>query len=359
LRLWIVVVAAKSLAKIHAHIAHSCLVDYSAFVLSSWYFLCSQGSSWSRSKLKFATHDSSPPTLSTRIAPGDVKGLQECLPDNCSSSSSSVNNGNDDPTRQSADPTAAAAAAAAAGCSLHHYEEYVLYSDSSKTLTVIPTSTDSVLGMQSPGAAADAVAGLTVQLAAAASDVVTVAPVLELQKSSSSSGSVKFAVIGLTNMLNPGGAVMGVVAGSSSSSRGAGSDGGSSHHSSDSWVVTEGASAPGDQSTAAAAAAATAESGGDGNGSAGAGNPAGVAAYAAAVQGSATVQLSVLGCGQLLLYVPHSPAAVLLDGQPAEFEFNGDSCSLVVAVPEPATAGSAAQQVELADLQHAVIVRFE
>jgi hypothetical protein len=29
-----------------------------------------QGSSWSRSKLKFVTHDSSPPRLSTRIAPG-------------------------------------------------------------------------------------------------------------------------------------------------------------------------------------------------------------------------------------------------------------------------------------------------
>ncbi|KAF6256659.1 raffinose synthase or seed imbibition protein Sip1-domain-containing protein [Scenedesmus sp. NREL 46B-D3] len=191
-----------------------------------------QGSSWSRSKLKFVAHDSTPPTLSTRIAPGDVEGLQRCLPATCLSSSSS-SSAHHDP-QQHAEGPAAAAAAAAAG------------------------------------------------------DVATVAPLLELHSSSSSSSSsisgsdgsgscIKFAVVGLMNMLNPGGAVTNISVGSggssSSSSRAAGSDGGSSSDSSDSWVVAEGGES---------AAAMEATDGGNGRQGAAKDSGAGSAAAAAA-----------------------------------------------------------------------------
>eukprot|EP00883_Tetradesmus_obliquus_P016561 jgi/Sobl393_1/9775/SZX78134.1 len=309
-----------------------------------------QGSCWSRSKLKFVTHDSSPAALSTLIAPADVEGLLHCLPHNCSSSSSICNSG---PAGQPAEPTAAAAAA---GCVLHHSGEFVLYLDSSKALTVIEDD-GIALGRQGQGEDAE---GLSVQLAAAGSDVVTVAPLLELKGSSSSSSSsgssdVKFAVIGLTNMLNPGGAVKSVSvdssSSSSSSSREAGSDGGSSQHSSGSWVVADAAA----DSTAAAAA-------GDGNGSTEA--AAAAAAPAAAAAGcSAAVRVSFVGCGQLLLHASCRPAAVLLDGQPAQFEYNSSSSSsssssLVVDVPEPATSGSSAQQEEAAGMQNELTIRF-
>jgi hypothetical protein len=301
--------------------------------------MCLQGSSWSRSKLKFVTHDSSPPTLSTRIAPGDVEGLQQCLPEGCLSSSSSSS------SRESQHLEKSAAAAAAAGPVIRHSGEYVLYFDSSKALTVVQGTSQRAMShssLQSTG-------GLSVQLPAAGSDVVTVAPLLELQSSSNcSSSSAKLAVIGLTNMLNPGGAVKNVSIGSSSSSsRTAGSDGGSSSHSSDSWVVAEG------HESAVAAAAGT------GNGQEGTAKDTDAAAITAAAGDAgagAVLNVSLLGCGQLLVYASCSPTAVLLDGRPVTFAYDSSSCSLVVEVSAP--AGDSAQQIETHDLQHSIVLRF-
>jgi hypothetical protein len=300
-----------------------------------------QGSSWSRSKLKFVTHDSSPPPLSTRIAPGDVEGLQQCLPGGCLSSSSMT-------SQHLEESAAAAAAAVAAGPVVGHSGEFVLYLDSSKDLKVIQGA-----GKHSKrhSSLQSTLEGVTVQLPAAGSDVVTVAPVLELQiSSSSSSSSVKVAVIGVTNMLNPGGAVKNVSAGSSISSsssrsnRAAGSDGGSSSHSSDSWVVAEG-----DELAAAAAAAGT---GTRHNGTAK--DAAGTSA--AAGDAGAVLNVSLLGCGQLLVYASCSPTAVLLDGRPVTFVFDSSSCSLIVDMPEP--IGGLVQQIETRDLQHSIVLRF-
>jgi hypothetical protein len=217
-----------------------------------------------------------------------------------------------------------------------------MYLDSSKALAVISRNGKGSSGLAThQDGSAD---GLLVQLAAAGSDVATVAPLLELQISSSRSSSVRFAVIGLTNMLNPGGAVENVSVSSSSSrssSGAAGSDGGSSQHSSDSWVVADaGAGAAGDNPAAAAAGVAVG------------------APEAAAAEGSASVCLSLLGCGQLLLYASCKPAVVLLDGQAAQFDFDSSSCSLLVEVPEPAAAGSSARQPEAVEMQHDITFMF-
>jgi hypothetical protein len=265
--------------------------------------------------------------LSARIAPSDIECLQQCLPDGCLNSSSSV-------TSQHLEESAAAAA----GLVMKHSGEYVLYLDSSKALTVIQPADQQATSCSS---SLQEMVGVIVQLPASGSDVVTVAPLLELQSSSSSS-SVKVAVIGLTNMLNPGGALKNVSI-SSSSSREAGSDGGSSSHSSSSWVVAEK-----DESVSTAAA-------GTGNGQ------EAIATHAAAtptVAGDfgAALHVSILGCGQLLIYTSCSPTAVALDSRPVTFVYDGNCCSLTVDVPEPA-CGSA-KQIETRDLQHSVVLRF-
>jgi hypothetical protein len=225
----------------------------------------------------------------------------------------------------------------------------VLYLDSSKALTVIQGAGKHVIGDSS----LQLMEGLSVQLPAAGSDVATVAPLLELHSSSSSgngngigssSSSINFAVVGLTNMLNPGGSVKSVsiiIIISSSSGMPGGSDGGSSS-SSDSWVVAEG-----DESAAAAAAG--------GNGRDGPAKDAATDPTAAAAGGDgAVLHVSLLGCGQLLLYASCSPTTVLLDGHPVAFAFNSSGCSLVVQVPEP--AGDSAKQAR--ELQHSVALRF-
>eukprot|EP00193_Tetraselmis_chui_P000478 CAMPEP_0177763786 /NCGR_PEP_ID=MMETSP0491_2-20121128/7051_1 /TAXON_ID=63592 /ORGANISM="Tetraselmis chuii, Strain PLY429" /LENGTH=1004 /DNA_ID=CAMNT_0019279905 /DNA_START=153 /DNA_END=3167 /DNA_ORIENTATION=- len=107
-----------------------------------------QGSSWDRTRRKYFTHDESPPTLSTAVRVRDVDGY-----------------GRQD---------------AAGEC------EYIAYCSNSgrlERLTEHPSS------------------ALEVELLSAGSEVVTLVEVGKL-------GGVEFAPIGLTGMLNPGGAVL-------------------------------------------------------------------------------------------------------------------------------------------------------
>jgi hypothetical protein len=102
------------------------------------------------------------------------------------------------------------------------------------------------------------------------------------------------------------------------------------------------------------AAAAAAGTGTRRNGTAK--DAAGTSAAAGDAGAGAVLNVSLLGCGQLLVYASCSPTAVLLDGRPVTFVFDSSSCSLIVDVPEP--IGGSAQQIETRDLQHSIVLRF-
>ena len=106
-----------------------------------------QGSSWSRKKRQFYTHDPSPPVLETLVRPTDVHTFVQC-----------------------------------GGAPQH----FAMYSDQTQQITLSAHQED----------------GVTVRLAAGKSDVVTVAPIFGIGT------SVQWACIGLVNMLNAGGSVL-------------------------------------------------------------------------------------------------------------------------------------------------------
>nr|UAD82042.1 raffinose synthase 2 [Trebouxia lynnae] len=105
-----------------------------------------QGSSWSRKKRAFHTHDPSPPVLQTLVNPTDINTFAQA----------------------SSNP-----------------QHFVMYSDQNKTLTLAVHQQD-----------------LPVRLEAGKSDVITVAPLFGV------GDEVQVACIGFVNMLNPGGGVL-------------------------------------------------------------------------------------------------------------------------------------------------------
>lgn len=189
---------------------------------------------------------------------------------------------------------------------------YALYTDSSGGLSVMQ----------------DSDTGLTLQLKAAESEVVTVSPVLQLAASStgsSSSTGVIFAVIGLINMLNPGGSLRSISAGQVQSSRSSdGSNNGSSTTTNDSgsWVMAAAATA-GPAGTSPGAAAEGSET----SGVPAAASPGAVGSS----EVSAVVQF--VGCGQLLLYTQVEPERVLLDGELVGYSFEASRSCVEVVVP--------------------------
>ncbi|KAL0042463.1 hypothetical protein WJX79_000575 [Trebouxia sp. C0005] len=108
-----------------------------------------QGSSWSRKKRRFYTHDPSPPVLETLVTPTHVHSFAQ------------------------------------PGSTPQHF---AMWSDRTQALVLSAHQED----------------GLTVRLAAGASDVVTVAPIFGVGT------AVQVACIGLVNMLNAGGSVLSV-----------------------------------------------------------------------------------------------------------------------------------------------------
>ena len=116
-----------------------------------------QGSSWSRKRRAFHTHDPTPPLLQTLVTPTDVHTFAQ------------------------------------SGSTPQHF---VMYGDQSKKLVLTAHQKE-----------------LTVRLKAGSSDVVTVAPVF------GSGGEYQAACIGFVNMLNPGGGVLKVEMHQASSSR--------------------------------------------------------------------------------------------------------------------------------------------
>jgi hypothetical protein len=225
-------------------------------------------------------------------------------------------------SRHAQRPAAAAAATAAGGNSLAAgiqlgggltaSGEYVLYRDSNPDLTLVQSAEQ----------------GVTLQLASAESDVVTVAPVLLVSPTarSSSSSKVACAVVGLVNMLNPGGALRSIQAGGQQQQQRArssdGSNNGSSGNDSGSWVI---AGAP-----AAIAAAPVADT--------------------TASDGGAALMVEFAGCGLLLLYSLLQPQRVLLDGEVVGFSFVASSSKLEVVVPITGTGS---------DLEHVLIVCWQ
>lgn len=115
-----------------------------------------QGSSWSRKKRAFHTHDPTPPLLQTLVTPTDINTFAQ------------------------------------SGSTPQHF---VMYSDQSKKLVLTAHQE------------------LNVRLKAGSSDVVTVAPVF------GSDGQCQVACIGFVQMLNPGGGVLKVEMHQASSSR--------------------------------------------------------------------------------------------------------------------------------------------
>lgn len=105
-----------------------------------------QGSSWSRKKRAFYTHDPNPPVLETLVTPTDIHTFAQ--------SSSAP-------------------------------QHFVMYSDQSKQFTLAAHQEE-----------------LTIRLQPGKSDVVTVAPVFGI------GGEAQAACIGFVNMLNPGGGVL-------------------------------------------------------------------------------------------------------------------------------------------------------
>ena len=116
-----------------------------------------QGSSWSRKKRAFHTHDPTPPLLQTLVTPTDIHTFSQ------------------------------------SGRTPQHF---VMYSDQSKKLVLTAHQKE-----------------LTVRLKAGSSDVITVAPVFGC------GSECQAACIGFVNMLNPGGGILKIDMHQASSSR--------------------------------------------------------------------------------------------------------------------------------------------
>lgn len=253
--------------------------------------VCLQGSNWSRSRFDFVTHNRNPSTVTATAQPQDVWLLSSCMQQDSSSAgdtSAGSSQGMQLSGVQLSDKLSATG-------------QYVLYCDRPGSMTVTQGLKD----------------GLALQLSPAESDVVTVAPVLQITAGGASSaasssrdgaGTVLCAVVGLVNMLNPGGAVSAIQAGQQQQCLRSsdGSNNGGSGNDSGSWVM-----AAADQSLPVAQAAGGLTGG---------------------LQ-QASLLVKVTGCGELLLYCTVAPDRVELDGEPVGFSFDAVRHRLAVIVP--------------------------
>lgn len=239
-----------------------------------------QGSNWSRSRFDFVTHDRKPAAVTATVQPADVWLFSSCMQRAASSSAGGA-----------AAPGHSSSSSSTGGIQLSHKlsftGQYVLYTDRSSQLVVGQ-------GLHQ---------GCTLELRAAESEVVTVAPVIKLADAcgSGSGSSVQCAVVGLVNMLNPGGAVLSVRA-SLQQQRLRTSDGsnnGGSGTDSGSWVLPV---AP-------------------------------AAAHVPASESTAALSVHFVGCGELLLFASEAPGRVELDGEVVGFSYDASSRRLGVVVP--------------------------
>jgi hypothetical protein len=257
-----------------------------------------QGSNWSRSRFDFVTHNTNPSTVTATVQPQDVWLLSSCMQQDSSSSGAEHDAADGGQGRQ--------LSGIQLSDKLSVTGQYVLYCDRSGSMTATQGLND----------------GLALQLSPAESDVVTVAPVLQVTAGEAGSGSstasssrggagaVLCAVVGFVSMLNPGGAVNSVQAGrqqhclrssDASNNGGSGNDSGS-------WVM-------------AAADQSLPEAGGS------------TAAPAAGLAQEASLVVQVTGWGELLLYCTVAPDRVELNGEPVGFSYAADRHKLAVVVP--------------------------
>jgi hypothetical protein len=311
-----------------------------------------QGSNWSRSRFDFVTHDKIPSAVTATAQPQDVWALSSCFQHtdlaNAATASSSLNTDSNAALQQQQQQVGAPVAGSACqtpglclGPGLSFAGSYVLHCDGSDKLTVV----------QGPDQ------GLQLQLAAAQSEVVTVAPLLEVTAAGSSGGSsgsssggsnggssggssggtrVQCAVVGLVNMLNPGGAVKSISVSQQQHqqqqldrSSDDSNNGSSANCDSGSWVLA-GATSSAAEATPPQGASEASE-------------PAAVATKlhdtakgsSGAAAGADGVQLTaqLVGCGQLVLYSSERPSQVVLDGQVVGFSYDAGSNRLGVVVP--------------------------
>lgn len=224
-----------------------------------------QGASWDRAKRKFHIHDPTPPPLSTAICSADVEGLHELL--------SSISN---------------PAQAQATG-------SYAVFNDATCSLVVLPSVTTTK----------------TVLLRPAESDMITVVPVLGLEVAAAAAGNgcntigsaaggsyVRFAPIGLINMMNPAGAIKAY---------------------SIINPTTEVLLSPDDDSAATATAAAAGKEH--------------VRSSSVLSPAGPQLELVVKGHGSFLLYCSRPPATVLLNGKDVEYQYDRFDATVLVQIP--------------------------
>lgn len=133
-----------------------------------------QGSSWSRSKRKFNTHNKAPSSLSSSIKPADVDTF--ATTSHADAEHSADTNGSSSNGTSSVQKTH--------GSSVHSVTEFAMYSTIHHRLRVVPRD-----------------GSIPVQIAHAECDMFVVAPIQQLH-------GLKCAPLGLVNMLNGGGSVV-------------------------------------------------------------------------------------------------------------------------------------------------------
>ncbi|DBA91995.1 TPA: hypothetical protein ACH3X2_003884 [Trebouxia sp. C0005] len=129
-----------------------------------------QGSSWSRSRRQFIIHDDSPPPLTTVVRPADIPLF-------------SASQASDEQPTLGSNGGQSASSSSSNGSS--SAQQFAVYNNATGDMRV--------LGVQDE---------MSVWLAGGTSAVLTVAPMIQYQ-------GLKVAVIGLVNMLNSGGAILG------------------------------------------------------------------------------------------------------------------------------------------------------
>lgn len=237
-----------------------------------------QGSNWSRSRFDFVTHDRKPAAVTATVQPADVWLFSSCMQPAASSSAGGA---------AAPGHTSSSTGGIQLSDKLSFTGQYVLFTDSSSQLVVGQ-------GLHQ---------GCTLELRAAESEIVTVAPVLELADAcGSGSSSVQCAVVGLVNMLNPGGTVLSVRASQQQQQQLRTSDGSNNCGSgtdSGSWVMPV----------------------------------ASAAADVPASESTAALLVQFVGCGELLFFASAAPARVELDGEVVGFSYDARSSRLGVVVP--------------------------
>jgi hypothetical protein len=240
--------------------------------------------------LRFVTHNHSPPTVAAEVVPRDVEDLGRLLPPACLhvTAGCCVQGQQDGDEAGDKHPP------------LRHTGGYALYRDSTRRCVLVGDADGPPLHIELPPGA---------------SDIVTVVPLLQVERrptapgvdgsssdvdpSSGNNSHITLAVIGLVNMFNPGGAVLAV-----SSARPEDADatglGGSSCGGSDSgsWVLEAGADA--------------------------------------APTAHAAVHVSLRGSGSLLLHASAPPSAVFLSNERLpDVVYDSNSSCLLLDIPDP------------------------